>query len=312
MTTTTTTTSTGRGEARPPSHRQVGRRLLAYLRRHAGKLALGLFCGLLAGLVPAGLGTLIQLFTEKALQKDLTLLAYVCAGVVALYAALWGFSFGQSVLLAEVAQRVGMRMRGDVYAHLHSLSLSYFHKRRTGALMATLTSDVPKLQNAAMMVKDVVATPVQVVVYLAALFFTSWRLTLMALLVVPLMALAIQVLTRRIRGISQQAQQKMADVTAVMEESLSGARVVKAFTAERREIERFDRENREAMAVSMQGVRRGARLRPTIDLIGALGIALTLWFGGREVALDRLEFGAWSSFSSWCRSWPIPSARWAA
>jgi subfamily B ATP-binding cassette protein MsbA len=88
----------------------------------------------------------------------------------------------------------------------------------------------------------------------------------------------------------------MADVTAVMEESLSGARVVKAFTAERREIERFDRENREAMAVSMQGVRRGARLRPTIDLIGALGIALTLWFGGREVALDRLEFGALVKF----------------
>lgn len=331
--TTTTTTNT-----------QVGKRLLAYLRPHKTKLILGLLCGILAGLVPLGVGLMIEQFAAAASPPALVSgvvrdnatgqplagarvvvvppashdpkkratpvtvvsdqkgawqvsakttglpLALVCAALVALYTALWGFSYGQSVLLAEVTQRVGMQMRGDVYAHLQSLPLAYFKQRRTGALMSTLTNDVPKLQNAAMMIKDVVATPLMVIVFLGMLFATSWKLTLLALAVVPLMALAIQLLTKRLRGISNRSQQKMADVSALMEETLAGARVVKAFTAERHEIERFRHENEAALNVSMSGVRRGARLRPTVDLIGALGIAFTLWVGGREVALNHLSF----------------------
>ncbi len=180
------------------SHKQIGKRLLGYLRPHRGKLALGLVCGVLAGLVPAGVAAMIEEFasvTISARNGDVEPLAWVCGTVVLLYTALWVFSYGQSVLLAEVAQRVGMRMRGDVYAHLQSLSLSYFHKHRTGALMSTLTNDVPKLQNAAMMVRDVVATPLMAVVFLVLLFVTSWKLALFALLVVPLMAVAIQLLS---------------------------------------------------------------------------------------------------------------------
>jgi subfamily B ATP-binding cassette protein MsbA len=75
----------------------------------------------------------------------------------------------------------------------------------------------------------------------------------------------------------------MADIAAVMEETLAGARIVKAFSAERHEIERFTRENHAALDISMDGVRRQARMKPTIDLIGAMGIALTLWVGGAEV-----------------------------
>ena len=279
-------------------HGSVGRRLLAYLRPHGKKLALGLLCGVFAGLVPAGVAGLLHQFTDATLSANGKTgpLALVCLAVVGLYVALWAFTWGQSVLLAEVAQNVGARLRRDVYAHLQSLSLAYFHQRRTGALLSTLTSDVPKLQNAAMMIKDVVATPIQAIFYLVLLFVLSWKLTLLALGIVPLMALAIQLLSRRLRGISQASQEKMAEVSGLVEETLAGARVVKAFAAERHEIARFERENQEAVALSLSGVRRGARLRPTIDLIGALGVALTLWVGGREVALGRLEFGALLSF----------------
>jgi subfamily B ATP-binding cassette protein MsbA len=200
-------------------------------------------------------------------------------------------SYGQNVLLSEVAQRVGMKIRGDVYQHLQQMSLAYFHRRRTGALMSTLTSDVTRLQNAAMMIKDIVANPITVVVYLILLLNTSWKLTLFTLLVVPLMAAAIHLLSRKIRGLSSDTQGKMADVASVMEETLSSVRVVKAFTAETYEIQRFQQANESALDVSMHGVRRSARLKPTIDFIGALGIALALWIGGREVAQGNLNLG---------------------
>jgi subfamily B ATP-binding cassette protein MsbA len=171
------------------------------------------------------------------------------------------------------------------------MPLAYFHTRRTGALMSTLTNDVLRLQNAAMMIKDIVANPITVVVYLSMLLFISWKLTLFALLVVPFMAGAIQLLSRRIRALSSDTQGKMADVASIMEETISSVRVVKAFNAENYEIQRFERENENALQVSMRGVRRSARLKPTIDFIGALGIALALWVGGSEVARGHLDLG---------------------
>jgi subfamily B ATP-binding cassette protein MsbA len=109
--------------------------------------------------------------------------------------------------------------------------------------------------------------------------------------VVPFMAGAIQLLTRQIRSLSSDTQGKMADVASVMEETISNVRVVKAFTAEDHEIERFERVNESALQVSMRGIRRSARLKPTIDFIGALGMALALYIGGREVALGHLDLG---------------------
>jgi subfamily B ATP-binding cassette protein MsbA len=142
-----------------------------------------------------------------------------------------------------------------------------------------------------MMIKDIVANPVTVVIYLVLLLLTSWKLTLFALLAVPFMAGSIQLLSRRIRALSSDTQGKMADVASLMEETISNVRVVKAFTAEDYEIRRFERENESALEVSMRGVRRSARLKPTIDFIGAMGIALALWIGGSEVARGQMDFG---------------------
>jgi subfamily B ATP-binding cassette protein MsbA len=284
------------------THRDIGLRLLTYLAPHKTKLIVGLLCAIAAGLVPAGVAAMLGEFikvTVSASQGSGEVppqLAIVCIGVVLLYALLWLMSYGQNVLLAEVAQRVGMKIRGDVYRHLQQMPLAYFHTRRTGALMSTLTSDVSRLQNAAMMIKDIVANPITVVIYLILLLLTSWKLTLFALLAVPFMAGAIQLLSRRIRALSSDTQGKMADVASVMEETISNVRVVKAFTAEDYEIRRFERANETALDVSMRGVRRSARLKPTIDFIGAMGIALALWVGGSEVARGHLEFGSLIKF----------------
>ncbi|MES2461477.1 MAG: ABC transporter ATP-binding protein [Armatimonadota bacterium] len=279
------------------THREIALRLLAYLAPYKLKLAGGLLCAIVAGLVPAGVASMLAKFIKVTVSASQgsgqvpPALAWVCGGVVLLYALLWLMSYGQNVLLAEVAQRVGMKIRSDVYRHLQQMPLAYFHTRRTGALMSTLTSDVTRLQNAAMMIKDIVANPITVVVYLVLLLLTSWKLTLFALLAVPFMAGAIQLLSRRIRSLSSDTQGRMADVASVMEETISNVRVVKAFTAEDYEIRRFEKVNEQALEVSMRGVRRSARLKPTIDFIGAMGIALALWIGGSAVARGEMEFG---------------------
>ena len=271
------------------------RRLWGYLRPHRAKLMAGLACGVLVGPVQASQALVLQKFF-KTLHvgggpEQSRLLLWVCAGVVAIYAVTGILRYGQSIYLAEVAQRVGLAMRREVYAHLQSLSLSFFHRRRTGSLMSALTSDVPKLQDAAMRLKDVVATPVQAVSVLALMFAMNGRLTLFALVAVPVIYLAIQVMTRRLRSISDESQQRLGEVTSVMEETLSAPRIVRAFSAEQREIARFEHVSLRAMAVQIKSVRRNARLGPVVDVIGAFGIALILWFGGNEILQGRQQVG---------------------
>ena len=279
------------------------RRLWAYLRVQRVKLFIGLVFGTISGLMPLGIASLLKAFLGTLarpsrpggpdLHQQLTV---VCIGVVVIYVIQGVLRYGQSVLLAEVAQRVGLQMRRDVYEHLQSLSLAYFHRRRTGELMSTMTNDVSKLQDAAMRIRDVITTPLQVVVFLGEMFRLDWRLSLFTILVLPAMAGAIGKLTRNLRKISDQSQQRIADVSAVMEETLSAPRIVRAFGAEAREVQRFERVNQDSLGVQMRAARRNARLGPVVDLIGAVGIALTLWVGGSEILSGQEQVGGLLAF----------------
>jgi subfamily B ATP-binding cassette protein MsbA len=274
-----------------PTHHEVALRLLGYLKPFLPQLLLGLLCGTLVGIAQLGIADRIERFINGLTAANAPQLAWVCATVVCLYAILGLAKYGQSVLVESVAQRVGLALRRDVYAHLQTLSLAYFKRRRTGALMSTLTADIPKLQNAAMMIKDVVATPVQAAIFFGTMFYLSWKLTFSALFIVPIMAAIIQRLTRRLRNTSRETQDRLADVAAVMEETLSAPRIVRAFTAERHEVARFEEESERAVRSQLKVVRRSARLGPVVDLIGAVGVAGVLYIGGTEVLNGTMTAG---------------------
>jgi subfamily B ATP-binding cassette protein MsbA len=286
-------------EPRQPTHGEVGRRLAGYLRPFRWQLGLGLLCGALVGATEAGILGQLKHFIDRlgqvpagaAREAATRGLGVICLTVVLLYAVSGLLKYGQNVLLARVAQYVGLNIRRDIYAHLQGMSLAYFHRRRTGALMSVLTADVPKLQNAAMMVKDVVATPIQALIFLGTLIYLSPMLTGFIVLVVPFMAAVIQRLTRRLRNISNETQTRLADAAAVMEETLAAPRVVRAFTAESHEIKRFEEKNRLAIVSQLKAVSRSARLGPVVDLIGAAGIAAALYVGGRQVLAGDMSAG---------------------
>jgi subfamily B ATP-binding cassette protein MsbA len=183
-----------------------------------------------------------------------------------------------------VSQRVTTRLREEIFAHLHSLSLSFFNQRRTGAIMSTLTNDVPVIQNATMSIKDFVTAPITLVASFTLLFYTSWRLTTAAIILVPIMGLIVSRIGKRIRRISDLIQIKLADITTITEETVSGVRIIKSFATENHEIHRFSKENEIAYDTVIKGVKKSAQLRPIIEFIGAFGIALVLFLGGNEAA----------------------------
>ncbi len=222
---------------------------------------------------------------------DLSRLNEYSLAVVIIYAVRWFFAYGETVYFAETGQRLGLRLRNAIYTHLQGLSLGFFNRQRTGALMSTVNNDVPILQSTIASLKDVAPAPFLVVGGLIIIWRISWQLTLAAILLIPIMAFTINRLTRRIRQITRDTQDKLADVNTLMEETLSGIRIIQSFSAEQHEIGRFHKENLAAKNLTMFGIRKAAELKPTIDLIGAIGVAATLWVGGFLVIGGKLTFG---------------------
>lgn len=260
------------------------RRLLQYLKPHKKTLALGLACAGLVAAITAGLGWLIKQAINGMVQGRPGLLNFMCVSVLVVFIIKGFFSYGQSYLLSLVANRIATRLRDEIFEHLHSLSLSFFNRKRIGAIMSILTNDVPVVQNAAMSLREVVSAPITIVVSLVALFWYSTSLALASLIFIPFMAVAIGRIGKRIRKISGRIQGQIADVTTIIEETVAGARIVKSFAAEGHEVSRFQKQNHRTLHDVMSAAQKSAQLRPLVEFIGAFGIALILYLGGNSVA----------------------------
>jgi subfamily B ATP-binding cassette protein MsbA len=260
------------------------RRLLSYLKPHLRTLIGGLICAAFTSAISVGIFKFIKEAIDSMKNGDVGHLNFMCAAVIFVFIIKGCFSYGQSYLLSLTANSVATRMRDEIFAHIHSLSLSFFNRRRTGAIMSVLTNDVPVVQNAAMRLKDVVSAPLTIVISLIALFGTSWRLALASFIFIPFMAVAISRIGKSLRRISGLVQDKLADVTTIIEETVAGVRIIKSFAAEQHEINRFQGENDQTLNFVMKSVRRSSQLRPVIEFIGAFGVALVLFLGGNYVA----------------------------
>ena len=283
----------------------IWRRLWSYLRPDQKYLWGAILCAIGAGAVDLKVVSLLRPFldtTTDSVHKqsvstaDLQTLYWVSFSLVGLYAIRAAFNYAETVWFAESGQRLALRLRNDIYRHLQGLSLTFFNQQRTGALMSTINNDVPLLQGILAGLKDVASAPFVVIGGVWLIFHISWKLSLAVLLVVPLMVWTIGSLTRLIRSLTTHTQDKLADVNTLMEETLSGVRVIQSFGAEEQEVRRFASENREAKDRSMAAIRQGAKIKPMTDLIGAVAIALALWIAGHEVITHAMTMGQLAAF----------------
>ncbi len=277
--------------------RHLQRRLWRDLRPHLKYILLGLVCAAGAQAITLRIYALTRDVINAAQQyQDVSLLNRVSLIVIVAFLVKFVFAYGQTYYLSLAVNRFTMRLRERVYEHLQSLSLSYFTHRRTGALMSVLTNDINAISAGGTLLKDMVAAPIGLVGGLIWLFVISWKLSLIAVVGVPIMALIIRAIGKRMRTIGQQTQRRLEDMTAVMQETIAGVRTIRAFATESVEIQRFKERNYLSYRAMMDGVRASAALRPLIELIGAGGIAFVLWYGGHQIVRGELDFGGLGSF----------------
>jgi subfamily B ATP-binding cassette protein MsbA len=228
---------------------------------------------------------LYQLFLGKNWQQDrLGSLHRICIFIMVVILLKSVFGYFQAYLMAYVEQGVIKDIRNDIYTHIHDLSLGYFDRTRTGQLISRITNDVT-LVNGGLSASffTMVKNPLLIVASLGIAFFISWRLTLIALVILPFSLIIISWIALKLRKESTVSQERMADVTSVLQETIAGMRIVKAFGMEKFEIKKFATETFHYFRSLIRLTRIRHLASPITEFLGmTVGVGI-LWYGGRQV-----------------------------
>jgi subfamily B ATP-binding cassette protein MsbA len=194
------------------------------------------------------------------------------------------FGYVQTYYTEYLEQQVLYRIRRDVYAHILDLPLSYFDRERSGHLISRVTNDVTALRGAVIGVassalRNLLMTLVAVFIILSV----SWRLTLLVVCIIPVNVMLVDLVGRKLKRRSRRAQEGMADMTANLEETIGGIRLVKSFGTHAHEAQRFGRSSRRHMMHYVRMKLYAALSAPTSELLGTFSFAVVLWYGGRRV-----------------------------
>ncbi|HEY7728179.1 MAG TPA: ABC transporter transmembrane domain-containing protein, partial [Candidatus Eisenbacteria bacterium] len=215
-------------------------------------------------------------------------LTRICLALLIVFLLKNLFDYLQSVQTVWVEQAVVRDLRVALYRHLHELSLDYFHSRRTGSLLSRLTNDIALVRGAlAAGFSNFIKSTLLLIVCLFWIFWTSWRLALLSLIVVPPSVLLIVWLGKKLRRRSTITQERMADLSSILTETLSGIRVVKAFSMEAFETGKFAGAAGSFFRSFVRQRRLGAMAGPLSEYLGVVAATAVLWYGGHEILLQR-------------------------
>ncbi len=290
------------------------RPLLPYLRKYRATYLIGAVCVLCNN----GIWILFPLVIKKAIDdlnlgvtrhKLLTysLLLLAISGIKAI------FQYLTRWILIGVSREIEFDLRNDLFAHLERLSYSFYQRTRTGDIMARATNDL----NAVRMLlgPGIMYTANTIVFTVGALAFMLWIspwLTLFAFAPLPIFSIVVQYFGRRIHERFERIQAMFSDISARVQENLSGARLIRAYVQEEAEIELFENDNSEYIARSLKLVRLMGMLWPTLETLLGMAIVIVLFVGGREVLLHRITVGSFVAFNTYMvqLTWPIIALGW--
>lgn len=255
---------------------RVGREL----RAQRATIAKGLACVVSTSVLTSLTIPVVNKIVEAIGNKDLNTLGWLSLLVIVIFGVKYWFTRGQTWYLSKAAALMISDLRVRLFEKLQRLPVSYFNEKRAGAIQSVLTNDVNVYQNAVMIVRDSIDGPVKAIGAVIAVIAMSWQLALVSMLFVPVLAFVINRNGRKMKAASAQVQDDIANLIAMTTEALSGTRVVKAFNAEDQMRQSY-RDHVEASYNSqMKAVARLASLRPLVELIGAVALAVVVYICG--------------------------------
>jgi ATP-binding cassette, subfamily B, multidrug efflux pump len=224
-------------------------------------------------------------------------LLLIASAYVSVLAGAFALRYAQSYMMSMVGQRAMRDLRLAIFRHLGTLSPGYYDTRPVGQILTRVTQDVSVLNE--LFAQGVVAVLGDLFILIGivgAMLWLDWRLALVTLTTVPLLAIATAIFRAKVRVSYRRVRQRLARINGFLQEHLQGLDILKLFNAEEKETRKFDRANHDHYVAHAQNIFYYAVFFPAVEVIGALAIALILWYGGGGILAGTVTFGVVVAF----------------
>jgi ATP-binding cassette subfamily B protein len=254
-------------------------------------------------------------FTINSIEKgisfrELTLYSLAIVGLGVLHLI---FRFLMRYTMIGASRKIEYDLRNDFFAHLLTQSMSFYHNHKTGDLMARATNDLNAVRSVvgpALM--HTIANLLLFIYVIALMLVTSWKLTLLTLIPLPFVAILSRLVIKRIYNTFKAVQAKYSDLTSMVQENMSGVRVIKAYVREENEVQEFENINQDYLKLNLKLTRVRAMLFAGMSFLMGLGMVVLLGMGGWLVIAQDIQIGDFVAFTVWLGmlAWPMISYGW--
>jgi ATP-binding cassette, subfamily B, bacterial MsbA len=274
------------------------RRLFGYVRPYRTQF----FWSILYGALLSGTTALVALLVKPVLDqifvdRDTTKLLLFPMAIVLLYMVRGLLSYGHSYLMRSIGQGITRDMRDQLFAHVQGMPPKYLHEHHTGTWMSRMINDIALIERAVTSaVNDLLRQGLTMLGLIGVAFYRDWLLATYAILILPLASLLIMQLARQLRVLNRRAQEHLEMLSVLLAEVFSSLTIVKGFGREAYEHERFQSRNATYYDVAMRAVQADEIGSPLMECLGAVGVAVVVWYGGQQVIAGGTTPGTFFSF----------------
>jgi len=272
--------------------------MIRYLRPYRFRLGAAFVCSaLVAGLSGAYAWLVKPVLDEIFINKNETLLSILPLALFAVAVLKSAFSYGQNYLMNYVGNHIVTDIRQELFGRMVRLPVSYHDSNTSGRLVSRVINDVTLMANAiAGVLKDIFQQGLTFLVMLGVIFYQNWKLGGLSMIVIPLAAVTMVRMGKRLRALGKSGQEQMGDMASTLQETLSGIRMVKAYGREAAEAARFKDSNMAFLSTTMKAIQVSSLGSSHIEVIGVVGVAVIIWYGGSLVISGDMTPGAFFSF----------------
>lgn len=237
-------------------------------------------------------GPVDNILAQRKIPSPTALIGLICIFLIQAF-----FSFSHNYLSGAVGQRVLFDLRVGLFSHLQTLSISFFSTRRTGELLSRLTNDLGVIQTLSTELPvNLIRQTFILIGGIIIILYINWRLTLLALLLIPIIVIAARFMGRRLKKLSTSVHDQLANTSTLMEEMISGIRSIKSFGREPYELGRFSQQTEKTLQVMLKRLKISAAFGPLMMFLGFSTAGGLMWYGAQEVLQGKITPGEVISF----------------
>ncbi|ULA68686.1 MAG: Lipid A export ATP-binding/permease protein MsbA [Nitrospira sp.] len=273
-------------------------RLLAYLNPYRFRLGAAFVCALLVAGLSAAYAWLVRPVLDGLfISKDESLLLVLPVAILAVAILKGVFNYGQNYLMNYVGNQVIGDIREQLFSKLVRLPVRFHDTNTSGRLVSRVINDVNQMANAvAGVLKDLFQQGLTFLAMIGVIIYQNWKLAMVSMIVVPLSVVTMARMGKKLRGLATRGQERMGDMASTLQEALAGIRMVKSFGREEDEAKRFRQSNDAFIHTTMKAIQVSSLGSSHMEVIGVLGVAGIIWYGGYLVIHDEMTPGAFFSF----------------